>query len=656
MRVNVNATVFPIWPPAAHLRDIVSVDRLALARLEPVFTRRSQGAFGLDLVFVKDGRIAAVPAIRVAHEMLVEPETSPLLWPEEIARCIDAAAIAQIESRLVPWLVSETLGLQVNDEIVKRFGSGLSDREFDLARASGFAGAARYADVALGAAPYVYAQRFAAGATIGIADAASGTGTALLSRIAQNVRADLGDSRLNELACRWFGREIYGALAGSYDVGIGTSGSRVEIDFQPESSGREVCVATPVPTEIFVSFDAKDSPVARAFRVRSHARKEARIPVLAAPPLPAGGSSGKILILLPSDSVRDSLPEADDARELAARLRAEGFTVEIASGSRADASGCDLVHAFGLTHAREYIDVFHKARASAIPVVASAGLSRNPAEAEWGTRIALAVMSRYQDRSARQAHLELLARRRIGDVNADPSQTEPFPGYTQGVRNALGLVDVLLVSGEEEEAFARSQYGYAGPISRVAAYLDASAPGMPIDEVTGARDFVLCHAPIHGASNQSFLAQAARAAGVPLILAGPVADSHYLALLREELDPSVILWPDPSPGELQALYQRARVFADVSWTQRSLHRVALAAVSGCAVLVPAHSYAAKLWQGVRSCDVANVAAVQAELRAAWDAGPPAGLSLAAGACADPGVAFSATIQAYAQAQASRTPA
>ena len=212
MRINANAPLFAVWPQPEHLQAVVSAQTLSIARLEPVISPREQSAFALDLVFSRDGAMAVIPAIRVAQEMLVEPECSPLLWPAECARALGEDVVDAIEVRVLPWLYAIALARQVNDEAVRRFGDGITKAEFDHARELRFAGAARYADVAVAAAPYVYAGRFAAGCTVGVRDREGGTGAALLSRSAERVACDLGGDDRNAFAARWFGRSIFGLL------------------------------------------------------------------------------------------------------------------------------------------------------------------------------------------------------------------------------------------------------------------------------------------------------------------------------------------------------------------------------------------------------------------------------------------------------------
>jgi len=659
MRINVNAPLFAVWPCAEQLRETAAAENLSIARLEPVFSRRRQGGFGLDLIFARGREIAAIAAIRVSHEMLAEPEASPLLWPQEVAQCIGALEIAKIEDVVVPWLAAQTLTTQVNDEVLRRFSGALSENEYEAARVAKFAGAAPYAQVATAIAPYTYAIRFASGANAGIIDPDGATGAALLARNCESVRADLGNHELNGFAARWFGRDIYGATMGVFDLGIGVAARRTEIALREiEDEGwRAVSVASPVPTEIVVSFDPQDAPVARTFSVRCKQNRELRAPAPLYVPPPVGGSAGRVLLLIPGDAQRDSWPDAGDAYELARRLRAEGFAADIIAGASddLDVTGYDLVHAFTLSRAHEYAGIMTAARAAGLPVVATAGLERGAAEAVWGASLGSTLVAHYQDEASLSYHLQLLALRRLGDVAADPTLSEPFAGYRDGIARALSQVDVLLTSGAEEEAWARSEFGYSGRAAHVTAYVNVGEEAARIDESVGTQPFALCHTPIHPLANLQAVARASRRSEIPLVLAGPVADPLYFGLLREELGANVILFPRPSAGELAALYRSARVFVDVAWTQPSLQRIARAAACGCAVVTTNRSYAPALMDGVLSCDGADAGAIEARIREAWHAAP--GVSQASLTRAlDPALTFGATIRAYALAQCAGAPA
>ncbi len=529
MRVNATPPAFPASRTAADLRRLVTPDLLAVARIEPVFTRREQASLCLDLTFSDGAEILALPAIRIAHEMLVERESSVLLWPHDCAAAVPADVLDAVEDRVLPWMLAQSLSRQMNTEIIRRFSDAVSERSFELARSAAFAGAAPYGDLAACAAPYYYARRFADAANIGINDRCGATGAALLAPFAQRVQCDLLDAELNALARAWFGRAIFGPLEGSYEVGIQLEGSQVEIRFDGDE-GQLVEVATPVPTEICVSFDPEDAPPVRSFRVMVKQKKNRRDCMLPAAPAVVGGSSGRILIVRHADSIRDSLADGDDAAELQARLSAEGFTAELRSSTdaRIDLSSVDLLHVFGAGETG-HLPLLDRARERSIPIVATAAMSNITAETRWGTGVTGALMRTAADETAMNHYMEMIAKRRLNTNESVPSDAEPVPGFDRGVRAVLSKVDLLLVSGAQEEQLMRTRFGYTGQSRFVPAYLPANQTFEPVDALAGTWDFILAHAPIAPYTNLSFLVRAARQAGMPLVIAGPVADSLYFA-------------------------------------------------------------------------------------------------------------------------------
>ncbi|HEV3153030.1 MAG TPA: hypothetical protein VGZ02_04440 [Candidatus Baltobacteraceae bacterium] len=650
MRINANAPMLPVWRSDADLQRIVSPETLAVARVEPVFTRREQGALGLDLVFVRESEIAVIPAIRIAHEMLLEPECSPFIWPH-CAKSLDAPRVSQIEEFLVPWLRARALTGQMNDELVRNFSDALDPAAFELARKACFIGAATYRDVAIAAAPYVYAMRFARNAGVGSRDAAGATGSMLLAQTAASVQCDLQDPAVRALAARWFGSEIFQTPAGRIDVGIGIEADGVEIRFD-EAGRHVVTVATPVPSEFVVSFDPEDAAPCRTFSVTCKQQTVLRSSALPRVPAAVGGSGGRIAIVAAASAINERGAIADDANELARRLNAEGFTAHVLppASVRLD-TPYDLVHAFDVGRDSEFGTLLKEARRRSIPVVATAGLADATGEWSWASQVVNALMRSAQDEITLSDHLRMMSLRRLNTEQTHSFGGDPLPGYADSVRAALSAVDVLLVTGAYEEQLARERFGYSGPARTVPAYLNDDSPGAPIDDLCGTWDFVFVHAAIVPNANLMLLARAAQELDLPLLIAGPVTDSLYFAHVREALDGRTIFVPHPSADQVAALYRRARVYADLAWWQSAVHRAARAAVNGCGVLVAQTSPAAALWPGGVACaDPSDVASIRAGLSAAWQTRAPAGFALEVSSLCDPGRAFVETVTAYAQAQ------
>ncbi|HZT11300.1 MAG TPA: hypothetical protein VFA29_00720 [Candidatus Baltobacteraceae bacterium] len=653
MRINANPTLPPVSRSSSDLARLVSAESLSVARLEAVFTRREQGALGLDLIFVRDGEIAVIPAIRIAHEMLLEREWSPFIWPREAA-ALPESTLDAVEAQVLPWLEALAMTGNVNGEQVRRFSELLEARDFELAREAGFAGAATFRDAAAAISPYVYAQRFASGATVGITDVRGASGAALLARSAQRVQCDLGDSALNALAARWYGSAVsFAPVQEPCDIGIGRAGTRVELRFD-EAGPCVVQVATPVPSEIVVSFDPEDAPPCRSFSVTCKERSALRNTVLAASDVPCGGSSGRIMLVHADVPMNQRGAEWDDRAELARRLAHEGFTIEMAPPSAAaDPSRFDLIHAFDLGRDPAIARYLAEGRRHGIPIVATAGFAGDGGEFAWAGQVVNALMRVAQDETTLVQHLQMMALRRLAADRPTPAAHEAAAAYAGAVREALSCVDVLLACTAAEERFAREQCAYGGQIRSVIAYAAAAEPE-PVDELAGTWDFVLAHTPIASNANLLMLSRAAQALDVPLVVAGPVADALYFAYLREAFDGRTVLLPHATPAQVSALYRRARVFADFSWSQPSLHRLVLAAAAGCNLAVAQTSPAAALWNSmVYTADPAAIGSVEQALAAAWAAPADPGLAAAAGRDGDPNRAFVETVRAYGAAQSLR---
>lgn len=653
MRINASPPMLAVCRSGADLDRLVTPQSLSVARLEAVFTRREQGALGLDLVFARGGEVAVIPAIRIAHEMLLERESSPFIWPRDAA-ALPESTLDAVEAAVLPWLEALAMTGQVNGEHVRRFSESLGVRDFELARNAGFAGAATFRDAAAAISPYVYAQRFAAGASVGVADARGANGAALLARSARRVHCDLGDAALNALAARWYGSAVsFGRVEEPREIGIGIAGTRVELRFD-DSCEYAVQVATPVPSEILVSFDPEDAPPCRTFSVTCKERSPGRSSLLPAGDAPCGGSSGRVLLLHADVPMNQRGAEWDDRAELARRLAHEGFTVEMAPPAAAgDPSHFDLIHAFDLGRDPAIARYLGEGRRHGIPIVATAGFANDGGEFAWAAQVVNALMRVAQDETTLEQHLEMMALRRLAADRPTPAAHEAGAAYAAAVREALAVVDVLLTGTAAEERFAREHCAYSGEMRAVTAYA-ASADPEAIDELAGTWDFALAHTPIASNSNLFMLSRAAQKLDVPLVIAGPVGDALYFAYLREAFDGRTVLLPHATPAQVSGLYRRARVFADFSWSQPSLHRLVLAAAAGCNLAVAHASPAAGLWNSmVFTGDPAAIGSVEQALAAAWAAPRDPALAAAAARDGDPNRAFLDTVRAYGLAQTLR---
>ncbi len=340
------------------------------------------------------------------------------------------------------------------------------------------------------------------------------------------------------------------------------------------------------------------------------------------------GSAGRILLVLRDNHAAAADADTDQATALRDRLCAEGFEAVIESASACDAAAYDLVHAIGLWDPAALRDPLRRARAAGKTIVLSPTALRT-GEVTWGSALVLQVLRVSHDTVTLDDHLRMLAQRKLEMPEIAVNQ-EPFNGYTEALREILGTAGALLVADGAEEQLLRS-LGADAPVLHVPDHAIEMERAVPMEAVLGTGDFILCHAPIEPRCNQFTLVLAAQSLGLPLVLAGPVADLEYVGFLRAYAGDSVLFQAEPDPSERAAMYRSARVFADVAWTRMGTGRIRAAQDAGCSLAVAGGG-----------ADPASVASIAAALSAAWDGvqAPPRP------AQEDPLVA---TVRAYAQA-------
>jgi len=143
--------------------------------------------------------------------------------------------------------------------------------------------------------------------------------------------------------------------------------------------------------------------------------------------------------------------------------------------------------------------------------------------------------------------------------------------------------------------------------------------GEAVGAWVGTDPFVLVHAPIWPEANQLLLVRAAAQVGVPMVVAGPVADVAYAERLREFAPEGVVLIGEPPPAALATLYRSAAVFADAAWTARGHGRVATAAAWGAAIVRSQARWVDLPETEQWAVDPADLRSVARGIGEAWDA-------------------------------------
>lgn len=639
-------------PIDARMTAIVRADCVAAARLEPSYTSRFE--CWLDVVFSREGRFAVVPFVQIDGPMLLLRESSPFLWPCHLD--VSDSELEAIEATIEPWLKSVTLLDSVDREMLHIFAQDSETAAtVGSARRANLLGAAPIDSVLMAAAPYIYAQRFAGGRTVGIASPDAANGAAILSASAREVRADLGGAERHDLARRWFGLDIYGDLARGYDVTVNVEGSdaSIRVNAHAESASRQVSFVRPAFASIVCSFDPSDAEVVGQFSAVSSE------PVLRAhtlPPAPViGGSAGRIGLVVRDDGLRAPDADVDEAIALCAALRAQEFDAVVVVASAASVKDFDLIHVFGHRHAGQFLPLLEQARRAGVPAVVSAHLDDSVLEAAWGSAIFNMLLVGMFDDGSRASIERGLVERRLEYSDGSARGAPAFD--PAAVRTMLSGVQAAVVSCEEEATRLRDQFGFSGAFRTVPGIRALVTPdAAPIGAMCGPDPYILVHAAVEPRSNQACIVRAAAARNLPCVIVGSVESGDYYQNMLAFAGPRTMWIPEETltGPETTALYSGARVFADVGWTRRGASRLIRAAALGCGLVVSRTLPWAQAWEGLAEhVDPASLDEVTAGLTRAWERAPalaPLIASRTATAC-DPLRSLQAVLGAYAEAAA-----
>ncbi|HEX3551444.1 MAG TPA: hypothetical protein VHT53_13755 [Candidatus Elarobacter sp.] len=636
-----HATIAP-WSTATPVLD---PDRLAVVRVEPVLYRR-RTALVLDACLANGDALTIVPGIVVEPAIVIDRDRDPLVFP--FGAPGDDAFASALADRVLPHLEPLVLGGGAIAEHVVRFAPAPA---FDAARAAGCFGAAPLRDALARLAPYRFARRFVRGRSVRIDAPDAAGGWALLRDAAA---AGIAPQRRTHAELAWYG-DAPAALPRA-DVAIvgrdadpGDAACVVRVD--PElanAGGRLVEAVDPLPLDVAFSFDPAEGPVRRWFAVE-RVLEPARASAVAVAPTASGGSSGRIAIVLGrADWALRPSADVDEARALAAALRAEGFDAFVAD--TADAlRGADLIHVLGVRDGRRVRAVVDAARRDGVPVAVHAYDEDAESGGWWGAEVTRHCFEYGADERDLQTYLGMLARRAVavGDARSDVRYAPATAGAEDGAAALRDATVVFAATAAEADAI-RARTGRAGPIEVVPPLLEAVTPEA-VGALVGSDPFVLAHAPIGPIGNQLLLARCALEADVPLVLAGPVVDASYLERVREFGGASTIVVPgEPRPETAAGLRAAAAVVADAAWIGDGSVRLAAAALTG-AVLVVADRRRFEGPAGVRRFDPGDAAALTRALGEAWDEALRTARRRPPGAGLAPEATLRAIVRGYASA-------
>ncbi len=657
MRQHALLSRFAPFIEQGRLARVVGAPYLIAARLQPSFYPWGEG--WLDLVFSRVGEIALVPFVQIDPPMVYVREASPFIWPAWLP--LEDMAVKGVEALLEPWLLAQTLLGSLDEEVVGFFTEDAQARElFAAARAARFLCATRSEDVLADVAPYVYAQRFATGKRVGISSADGSFGASLLARVANTVHANVGDVERNRLAQTWYGIGLYGELPqATFDVEISanaSSGAAASIALESATeAATAVSFTRPVFPLLACSFDSADADPIRTFYVRG------REPILRANRLTAapviGGSAGRIAIVVRDDGLVAPEADVDQARALAEALCEQGFDARLTVASAARAEGCDLIHLFGHRHVAQFEYILDEAKRLDVPVVATPMVDDFTNESLWGTAAIRTMLAGIRDAATQQSIERGLAARL---VLTDAESERGKPTFEEELlRKMFAQCRSAIFASRAEEAHVRSRFGFSGSSRALPCVPARPVSPEPIGALCGADEYVLVHAAVEPRANQWIAMRAAAAIGAACVLVGTVENAEYYQSVIEAAGDGLIWLSQETltPGQLEALYAGARIYADLSWAGHGAARLVRAAAHGTIPVMSSALGLAELWPELTGgADPASLESAIAVLRQAWMRAPAIGHQIAERTVAlcDPLRSLQAVLGAYAEAAGVRT--
>ncbi|MBV8356259.1 MAG: hypothetical protein JO101_13115, partial [Candidatus Eremiobacteraeota bacterium] len=555
----------------APFAQTARAETVVAARLEPV-VRGGVSAALVDLHFRDGEERCVVPFVIVDLAMLEARERDPLVWPDCVrVGGFDAEGIAD---RIEPWLYELWSQRLMTAERRKAFGDACDGEMLEEASRRGFLGAATVEDVARRAAAYVYARRLARGRDVVIAARDGALGAALLQG-ARRIRLEREDPE----GVRWYRPfldenaqpDLLVVDAQAADS-TARAGARTVVNLDG-GDGLRIEPAPVVPVDSLFDFTQAVLRGERPFSVATTLDPPTRRPAIPER-TPTGGSGGTIAFGLRAGALEFGGADVDLATTLAAALRDEGFTIELVDDPAAvDEMRPDLVHAFGLEDAAAAAAYARAARARDVPFALHPLCDAAPLGGFWGALVAPHCYRFGQDETTVAGLVALMSERRlaVNQIRAD-APFAPQPQWEQNARAAVEAAGVVFVAGDAERG-ALAGLNLGGDTVPMAFPVAPSPAQMaPIGSLVGGEGYVLMHAPLEPSQNQLQAARAAERADLPLVIAGPVVDAGYAALVRAFAGPRVVVLGEPDPATAESLYRSAEVFLDASWVGRGLVR------------------------------------------------------------------------------------
>jgi glycosyltransferase involved in cell wall biosynthesis len=571
--------------PLGDFSNVTKAEHLTAVRFEPV-VRANSSAGVVDVHFSDGDRRGVIPFLIVDVAMLEVREREPLVWPERAAalgRLLEADAIGDA---VEAWLRELAAIGPLSREQWKFFGTADHEKKFLDARASGFLGAASIEIVARKAAPFIFARRHGRSRDVVIAARDGELGSVLLTPYARGVEILTRDAAAED----WYGST---SVPGAREVAI------VDIDGRGRDEIREAQTiidldggegvriepAPVVPVDSLFDFTGIVRRREVPFFVHVRSEREPRTP-LVPKSAPIGGSSGHIVFGLRGRALAQGGADVDLARLLAEAMRDEGFTVDLVDDVQsATELQPDLIHAFGVADGTLTAAYGRAAQKLGIPFALHPLYDAPARGGYWGATVTPYCFRFMQDELtvAHLCSLMRVGRLAINTVVADGDFHPTQPRWRDDVRAALEMADAIFTLGPQETD-AILQLAPSASIVSLPMPVAESPAVTAVEALTGPQAYALMHAPIEATQNQLQAVRAAQLANVPLVIAGPVADADYAALVRAFAGDRVVILGEPDAATLEGLYRGADVFVDIAWVGTGLARAARAVSRGAAVV------------------------------------------------------------------------
>jgi hypothetical protein len=631
---------------------------LSVVRYEPIFRERL-GFATLDLLFEDRADALLITGVVVDPVSAGTLEARICIWPRRLPATREAANA--IEEHVFPWLRTLVRGRIAPSEQLRFYRPSAL---FSAAREAGFFGAAPYAQTLVSAAPFVFARRFAEGADVLIHSAAGHLAGAIIGPVARSIHivSPLGVTASDlDIARRWYGDPPDRTAIGAPTVAIVDDLDdplSADIDYvvstSPSAQACQIVVPEPIAADHLFTFDPADAPEASRFSIRAidNVRRPIRSVVS---PVVTGGSGGTICFVLREDSGYAPDADSDAALELARRLRAEGFKVERA-GPEADLSllNADLIHIFGAVGEAHVVKAANSALTAGCPYIISLEPLANP-DARYREEGLFSALQLGADLSDRNTYIDAYFRGKLQiDGIAIPNPAELARNDRAFGAACASAAAVLLSATDDIAAFCSRFPEVSVDHVRLAGVLVAAEPAEDaIAEHIPSKPFMFFHAPLIRRSNFQFVLAALDDAPYPVVVAGEISDVDLGITLRRLSSRGTVFLPDPTIGQIAALYRRAKLYVDASHRPTSLNRVIRAAQAGALPIVAHWSPIAHVIGRENVFDGTDFASASADLCAFMQRDDcserAARLAALLAPLAEPYGAFTDVVGAYAQA-------